>query len=109
MSASLYLGYVFLELRCLGMRLERSIIFPCLAEHKNVRAGRALEHIISDAPGMITGFYLVLYLIYATIYPFKILFSGGNLEMVLNDAKVGVDITTEKQIVRFCLHAVVVV
>ena len=55
MSASLYLGYVFLELWCLGMSLERSIIFPCLAEHENVRAGRALEHIISDAPGMIAG------------------------------------------------------
>ena len=31
-------------------------IFPCLAEHENVRAGRALEYIISDAPGMIAGF-----------------------------------------------------
>jgi hypothetical protein len=56
LSASLYFGYVFLELRRLGMSLERSVIFPCLADHENVRAGRALEHIISDAPGMLAGF-----------------------------------------------------
>jgi hypothetical protein len=56
LTASLYLGYVFLELRCSGVKVERSIIFPRLAEHENVRAGRALEYIISDAPGMIAGF-----------------------------------------------------
>ena len=28
--------------------------------------------------------------------------------MVLDDAEVGVDVATDKQIVRFCLHAVVV-
>ena len=56
MTESLYLGYVFFELRRFGMSLERSIIFPCLAEHEHIRAGRALEYIISDAPGMMAGF-----------------------------------------------------
>ena len=44
------------DVKRLGMSLERSVIFPCLAEHENVRAGRRLEYIISDAPGMIAGF-----------------------------------------------------
>ncbi len=56
MSASLYLGYVFLELRRSGVKVERSLILPSFANHKHVRAGRALEYIISDAPGMIAGF-----------------------------------------------------
>ena len=41
-------------------------------------------------------------------HPFKIFLTCSYLEMVLNDAEIGVDVATDKQIVRFCLDAVVV-
>jgi len=58
LSASLNLGDMFLELRRFGMSLERSVIFPCLAEHENVRVGRALV-------------IWFLHLICATIYSYQ--------------------------------------
>ena len=41
-------------------------------------------------------------------YPFKIFLTCSYIEMVLDDAKVGMDVATDKQIVRFRLDAVVV-
>ena len=46
---------------------------------------------------------------WSILYPLKVLFAGGDFEMVFDDTEVGVDIIVEQHKRRFGFHAVVVV